>query len=548
MNCKLPLATMLPLLSIVVLIMPIPQAHTAATTIVYVKPGINYPLVGQFFTVNITIANVSNLAYWQVRLGFDPSIINCTNATVPPDNIFKGYLQEPVVWSINNTEGFIRIENKLGQSGGVSGSGTLFQAKFKALSEGTSGLNFQYIGSPVGTVLLDALGIPISFDALNGFVEVNIAQKNISNVPFYFQEKQYYSGPAALKMIFTFHGESISQQEIAEVARTHPNVTYTDELRRAAHFSNVSTSMGLEMPENITGYTLRKLGYGAFEKSGLTLAQLQASVRSGYPVIVLTWYDLSQQRSHYRVVVCYNATHLKLHDPWNKAVWGGTYGGANTSIDYSTFLTLWGQSNYWGVFVHPWKVAVTFKILDKQPYLLNITANVRYVSTEVFGGSTYPASSSNATIILPPELSLDTGESATKIIGGGNMQPGDSVNVSWLVKSSTTGKFNFTIDARGRISGSVSAHDSYPAYNYQDLIGGKSITTIWLGFAGDLNGDGKVDIKDIAIVAKAFGSYPGSPNWNPIADVTGPTLGVPDNKVDIRDVAYVAKNFGKVYP
>jgi len=80
------------------------------------------------------------------------------------------------------------------------------------------------------------------------------------------------------------------------------------------------------------------------------------------------------------------------------------------------------------------------------------------------------------------------------------------------------------------------------------LIGGKSTATIWLGFAEDLNGDGKVDIKDLAIVAKAFGSYLGSPNWNPIADVTGSTLGVPDNKVDIRDVAYVAKNFGKIYP
>jgi hypothetical protein len=55
---------------------------------------------------------------------------------------------------------------------------------------------------------------------------------------------------------------------------------------------------------------------------------------------------------------------------------------------------------------------------------------------------------------------------------------------------------------------------------------------------GDLNGDGKVDIRDIAITAKAYGSSPGMPNWNPIADLNG------DGKVDIRDIAIVAKNYG----
>lgn len=43
----------------------------------------------------------------------------------------------------------------------------------------------------------------------------------------------------------------------------------------------------------------------------------------------------------------------------------------------------------------------------------------------------------------------------------------------------------------------------------------------------DLNGDDKVDIRDIAIAAKAFGSYPGHPRWNPMADVYR------DGKMDI---------------
>ncbi|MCK4482465.1 right-handed parallel beta-helix repeat-containing protein [Candidatus Bathyarchaeota archaeon] len=65
---------------------------------------------------------------------------------------------------------------------------------------------------------------------------------------------------------------------------------------------------------------------------------------------------------------------------------------------------------------------------------------------------------------------------------------------------------------------------------------------------GDLNRDMKIDIKDIAIAAKAFGSYPGHPNWNPHADITGPTYLVPDGKIDIRDIALIAIHYGEVYP
>jgi parallel beta-helix repeat protein len=56
---------------------------------------------------------------------------------------------------------------------------------------------------------------------------------------------------------------------------------------------------------------------------------------------------------------------------------------------------------------------------------------------------------------------------------------------------------------------------------------------------GDLNHDGKVDIKDVATAAAAFGSYPGHPRWNSAADVNQ------DGKIDIKDISLIAKNFGK---
>ena len=53
--------------------------------------------------------------------------------------------------------------------------------------------------------------------------------------------------------------------------------------------------------------------------------------------------------------------------------------------------------------------------------------------------------------------------------------------------------------------------------------------------------DGHIDIRDIAAVARAFGSYPSHPTWNPYVDFNS------DEKIDIRDVAASAKYFGQSY-
>ena len=58
----------------------------------------------------------------------------------------------------------------------------------------------------------------------------------------------------------------------------------------------------------------------------------------------------------------------------------------------------------------------------------------------------------------------------------------------------------------------------------------------------DINFDGKVDMKDISIVAGAFGSFPGHPRWSPIADVNK------DSRIDLRDIGMTAMNFGKTSP
>lgn len=81
-------------------------------------------------------------------------------------------------------------------------------------------------------------------------------------------------------------------------------------------------------------------------------------------------------------------------------------------------------------------------------------------------------------------------------------------------------------------------------YTFTLTSWGKPVKSIVfeVGFPADINDDGKVDIKDIAIVALAFGSHNPDINWNPDADIYR------DGKIDIRDIAFTASHFGEMAP
>jgi hypothetical protein len=51
--------------------------------------------------------------------------------------------------------------------------------------------------------------------------------------------------------------------------------------------------------------------------------------------------------------------------------------------------------------------------------------------------------------------------------------------------------------------------------------------------------DGKVDVRDVAFVGSRLGSYPGHSRWDPRCDING------DGKINIIDVALVARDYGQ---
>jgi hypothetical protein len=103
----------------------------------------------------------------------------------------------------------------------------------------------------------------------------------------------------------------------------------------------------------------------------------------------------------------------------------------------------------------------------------------------------------------------------------------------WNTSAATIGAHTITATATGVPS------DANPANN-------AASTTVTVkspsptGSSTDLNGDLKVDIRDVAVVGVAFGTQEGDSRWNPAADVNGDTI------VNITDAALVCKDFGKI--
>jgi len=330
------------------------------------------------------------------------------------------------------------------------------------------------------------------------FVSVFMLQADVSgyaylDVPYYTQSKGYYCGPACLSMVFDYWGPFISQGEIADAARTdgtypNPYGTIPYEMRRAGHFSDMSTSAG-ESADHVTGYTGRGLGYAAY-RTDFTLQQIKEALDAGCPVIVLMYaYDPDNAFNfgHFRVVIGYDdsANMITLHDPYI----GSFSLGQDAQLSYSDFEEYWefAYSYNRAILTYPWDINMSLSAYPggyKAGDICTVYVNITYPSFLTSGIDDYTASSCQATLNIPAGVSLAPLETATKVITGegsasGILAKGQSVHLEWDIIFNSPGVFNITLEAEGQVSGSVSGHSSgvfTTSYSYTDRIGGtKSI-------------------------------------------------------------------------
>jgi hypothetical protein len=136
----------------------------------------------------------------------------------------------------------------------------------------------------------------------------------------------------------------------------------------------------------------------------------------------------------------------------------------------------------------------------------------------------------NFTASFNVTLYYDTAEIATKTVI--NLTASASLVLTFPWDTTPIPKGNYTISAYA------------PPLVGESNTANNNLTDGWIKetILGDVNGDGKVNILDISQVAKAFGSTPADPRWEPNGDLDN------NGVINIIDITKVAKEWGKTDP
>jgi len=182
----------------------------------------------------------------------------------------------------------------------------------------------------------------------------------------------------------------------------------------------------------------------------------------------------------------------------------------------------------------PLKPPVLTAAIDIIPQSLNLRSRGKWITIYIELPEVYNISDIDATtIMLNNTIPIDF-EAPVEI--------GDYDNDTipdLMVKFDRATVCNFIL-SKGIKYGNVTFMLSGKLYWLNEILF-EGYDTIRVRMPGDLNMDGEVDGRDIAPVSIAFGSIPGHPRWNPIADENE------DNMIDAKDIAIVCRNFGKTY-
>ncbi len=129
--------------------------------VIRLEPHDNTAAVGETFTVNITVTGITeeeSLYGWDLKITFNPDIINAVNATEGPflkDTGYATFFSK----KIDNTTGTIKALGVFSDlplpPTGANGSGTLTTITFKAVGQGATGLDFK---EKIDTVLETIVG------------------------------------------------------------------------------------------------------------------------------------------------------------------------------------------------------------------------------------------------------------------------------------------------------------------------------------------------------------------------------------------------------
>ena len=407
---------------------------TDPTAMISVNPSTIKAEVNQTFMINITISNVIDLYGWELKLGWNSTLLEAINVT--EGTFLKSDKATLFVSKVNNTLGYMLLACSLiGDVPGVSGNGTLATVKFYVETWGES------ILSLYDTKLVNSLEQPITHATTDGtvkIIKVPIASFTCS------------PSPATVGETITFN-------------------------------ASASTPNG----GTISNYTWD------FGDGNITIAYS--------PIITHTY---SSEGTYNVTLTIIDSEGLVDHTSLLIKVLPLTHDIAVNLVSAYQSVVGRGFCTY-----------------------INVTIENQGGYTETFDLMVY----ANLTLIQAQKV----------IITAGNLT---TLTLIWNTTDMTKGNYIITATAT-------------PVGNETDTNDNTKVDGwILISIIGDITSslpsipDGKVDMRDIAAAAKAFGSYPSDPHWNPNSDTSGSVIGMPDHKVNMKDIATIAKHFGDIDP
>ncbi|MEM3875062.1 MAG: PKD domain-containing protein [Candidatus Bathyarchaeia archaeon] len=674
------------LLLIIMALLPISMSPTKAnptTTLKIVPDRIVNPSIapGSTIAINVSVVDVSYFYSWQVKIFFNPAVLNCTNVEIPSDHIFAGRIYATVTPIIDNIKGYIMHTATLVGEQYVDGSGTLCKITFKVISKGVSNINFS---RPYGdkTYLWNYDLELIDADIIDGYfanavpptANFDFSPKSpIVNEEVTFNaSKSYDPDGAIVSYNWNFGDGGTATGQIATHKYGSPGtyivslqVTDSDglidietkeitvyEYRPARLYVNppeiadptllppsiVKINITLEGVRDMYGYEF-KLEYNTEMLTcvGAIVHIIQNQINfspiilindpAGFVHVNVTYYPpstpmaITQPENLVTIYFLisgmgYSQLHLsdtEVVDVYGNSISHQTEDGFIITLIRDVAVTDVAPSSYWAYQNWTIKISVTVKNMGNLSESFNVRVyyNDTLIATRPITNLP-PGNTSTITIdwnttevdegvyiikaeasLVPYEYNVENNILYTRPIviftkirdvavnsislSRNWAFPGVTINI--IVSVENCGEFNesfdvsiyyndtliatqsvselpvgaqlnisFTWDTSGLRSCNsyiIKAEASYIQYEYNVTNNVLIDGTVKIRILGDLDGDGVVDGRDISIVSKAFGGYPGHPRWNPDADITGSQYLIPDGLVDAKDLALVCRNYGK---
>jgi len=159
------------------------QATQATSGVIAIEPAeIRDISPGGTFTVNVTVAGVSEVYGWQVNITFNPQILNVENVT--EGTFLKQVNQTVFMKKIDNTGGYVLLSSTFFPipEQGASGSGLLVQVIFTVKGSGSSSLHFEENGTKLRRYIGDTLVYITDFSTTDASFR-NVAGSLLGGIP-----------------------------------------------------------------------------------------------------------------------------------------------------------------------------------------------------------------------------------------------------------------------------------------------------------------------------------------------------------------------------